>query len=154
MAVIDKRKNVVFDDTPRQCPKCGGKYVFQGAGRYVCENCGNEVYEDFGKVRAYVDEHGPSPGIVIAEATGVSINKINKFLRQGRMEIPDGSGEYIPCERCGEPIRYGRFCPACAAYLTKNLSAVLTSADIGEKPKRAMQGKMHTEAFLRKDERR
>ena len=36
--MIDKRKNVVFDDTPRQCPECGGKYVFQGAGRYVCEN--------------------------------------------------------------------------------------------------------------------
>ena len=54
--MIDKRKNVVFDDTPRQCPECGGKYVFQGAGRYVCENCGHETYDDFGKIKAFIDE--------------------------------------------------------------------------------------------------
>ena len=152
--MIDKRKNVVFDDTPRQCQECGGKYVFQGAGRYVCENCGHETYDDFGKIKAFIDEHGPTPGIVIAEATGVSIAKINRFLRQGRIEIPDGSGQYIPCERCGEPIRYGRFCPACAAFLTKNLSAVLTNADVGEKPKKTMQGKMHTESFLKRGDRK
>ena len=151
--MIDKRKNIVFDDTPRKCDKCGGRYIFQGAGKYICEDCGNVVYDDFGKLKAYIDEHGPSPGIVISEATGVSINKINKLLRQGRIEIPDGSGQYIPCERCGEPIRYGRFCPACAAILTKNLSAVLTSADVGEKPKNTMKGKMHTDAFLRKGDK-
>ena len=154
MSMVDKRKSVItMDDTPRVCPKCGGRYIFQGAGRYVCEDCGNEVYDDFGKVKAYVDEHGPTPAIVLAEVTGVSISKINKFLRQGRMEIPDGSGQYIPCERCGAPIRYGRFCPECAAILTKKLSAVLTSADVGEKPKREMSGKMYTDTFLRKGER-
>lgn len=146
--MIDKRKNFTLSDMPRFCPKCGGKYAFKGAGRYVCEECGYEFFDDFGKVRAFVDEHGPSPAIVISEATGVSITKISEFLRQGRMEIPDGSGEYIPCERCGEPIRYGRFCPACASYLVKSMSAVLTSADIGEKPK--IKGKMHTESFLKK----
>ena len=69
--MIDKRKNVVFDDTPIKCDKCGGRYIFQGAGKYICEDCGNVVYDDFGKVKAYIDEHGPSPGIVISEATGV-----------------------------------------------------------------------------------
>ena len=96
------------------------------SGGYVCEKCGNETFDDFGKIKAYIDEHGPSPGIVISEATGVPIAKINRYLRQGRIEIPDGSGEYIPCEKCGQPIRYGRFCPACAAQLAKSISVVLT----------------------------
>ena len=151
--MIDKRKNFTYSDVPKICPKCGGKYTFQGAGRYVCESCGYEFYDDFGKVKAFVDKNGPSPSIIISEETGVSLTKINKFLRQGRMEIPDGSGGYIPCERCGEPIRYGRFCPTCASYLTKNMSVVLTSADIGERPKLALKGKMYTESYLRKGNR-
>lgn len=53
--MIDKRKNVVFDDTPIKCDKCGGRYIFQGAGKYICEDCGNVVYDDFGKVKAYID---------------------------------------------------------------------------------------------------
>ena len=88
--MIDKRKNVVFDDTPIKCDKCGGRYIFQGAGKYICEDCGNVVYDDFGKVKAYIDEHGPSPGIVISEATGVSINKINihnRFKQYSYLDI-------------------------------------------------------------------
>ena len=149
----DFRKDFQFDDTPRICPKCGGRYIFQGAGRYVCEKSSNETYDDFGKIKAYIDEHGASPGIVISEATGVPIAKINRYLRQGRIEIPDGSGEYIPCEKCGQPIRYGRFCPACAAQLAKSISVVLTSGEVGEKPKHIMQGKMHTESFLKRGDR-
>lgn len=149
--MADKKKEYVFSEVPKICSKCGGKYTFMGAGRYVCEACGEEKYDDFGKVRAYVDEHGATPGIVISEATGVSLTKINTFLRQGRMEIPDGSGGYIHCERCGEPIRYGRYCPSCAAYLTNNKLVVLTSADIGERPRKELKGKMHTEALLRRE---
>ena len=145
-----KEKKILFDDTPRTCEKCGGKYKFNSHGSYICEDCGNIVFDDFGKIRTFLDEHGPSPALIISEGTGVSLSKITRFLRQGRIEIPDGSGEYINCENCGEPIRYGRYCPTCAAKLSKNMAVTLTSGDIGERPKIANKGKMHTENLLKR----
>lgn len=146
-------KKLIFDETPRTCSECGGKYKFDGRGAYTCVECGHVTYDDFGKIRMYIDVHGPSPAVAISEGTGVPVQKINRYLRQGRIEIPDGSGEYIGCERCGEPIRYGRYCPACAAALSKSMSVSLSSGDIGEKPKFTRTGKMHTENLLRRREK-
>lgn len=151
--MVERKKEFLFDDMPRQCVKCDGRYVFQGYGRYVCEGCGDERYDDFGKIRKFLDEHGPSPAVVIAEGTGVQIAKINRFLRQGRMEIMDGSGEYITCEKCGQSIRYGRFCPTCAAKLTKNMSVVISSGEVGEKPKYKSTGTMYTQNLLRRGDK-
>ncbi len=151
--MVEKKKEFLFEDMPRQCTKCGGKYVFQGCGRYTCENCGDEIYDDFGKIRAFLDEHGPSPAVVISEGTGVPILKITQFLRQGRMEIMDGSGEYIACENCGQPIRYGRYCPTCASKLTKNLSISLSSGEVGERPRYKATGQMYTQNLLRRGDK-
>ena len=76
-------------------------------------------------------------------ATGVSVKTIQKFLYQGRIEIPDGSGSYIKCQMCGAEIRYGRFCPECSAKLSRDNSSMVY---VGEKPKHKMDynGKMHT----------
>ena len=78
-----------------------------------------------------------------ADATGVSVKTIQKFLYQGRIEIPDGSDSYIKCQMCGADIRYGRFCPDCMAKLNKENQ---TAVYVGEKPKhkRDRNGKMHT----------
>lgn len=97
-----------------KCPECGGHVVYKYSGIYECEECHKEIYDDFGKVKKYIEEHGPSPANVIADETGVSMNVINKFLRRGRVEIPEGSGFYITCEICGAPIRFGRVCMECA----------------------------------------
>lgn len=97
------------------CPECGGRLVYKYSGIYECEKCHKEVYDDFGKVKKYIEDHGPSPANVISEKTGVPMNTINKFLRKGRVEIPEGSGFYITCEICNAPIRFGRICMECAA---------------------------------------
>ena len=71
------------------------------------------------------------------------MKNIQKFLYQGRIEIPDGSDSYIKCQMCGADIRYGRFCPDCMAKLNKENQ---TAVYVGEKPKhkRDHNGKMHT----------
>lgn len=127
---------------PAICSVCGGQLVYISHGEYRCEECSAVERDDFGKVHHYLDEHGPASAFKIAEATKVPISTVNKFLKEGRLEIPEGSDIYIPCERCGTDIRYGRFCPACAMALSKSIKGAL---EMGEVPKKKSStgGKMH-----------
>ncbi len=125
------------------CPKCGTKMVYAFGEVYECPQCGHKEYTDFGKIREYLEKHGPQNAVTIADATGVSVKAIQKFLYQGRIEIPDGSDSYIKCQMCGADIRYGRFCPECTAKLNKDKQSMVY---VGERPKhkRDHDGKMHT----------
>lgn len=123
-----------------RCESCGGLLKDAGLGIYVCSQCGDETLSPFGKVKKYIQENGPDNAYNISQETGVPVSKIDKFLREGRIEIPDGSDCYISCEICGIDIRYGRYCPACATKLKKELSSALLATEIGEVPKKV--GKM------------
>lgn len=132
------------------CPSCTNqpmKYIY--GETYECPCCGRKELSDFGKVREFLNESGPQPALIISAETGVKINVIEQFLREGRVEIPDGSSIYIKCQICGTDIRYGRYCPDCIMKTTKNLSKAMLSPEVGEKP-RHVDGKMH---FFRGDEK-
>lgn len=137
-----KTRQLQWEMKPTGCSKCGGEVEFRGHGEYRCKVCGNVETDDFGKVKKYLNENGPTPALIIAENTGVGIDRINQFLKQGRVEIPENSEVYIRCEKCGTEIRFGRFCPACASKLSKDLKGVF---EVGEVPKRKSNsdGKMH-----------
>lgn len=132
------------------CKVCRGKLAYVSGGRYKCEECGREELDDFGRIKEFLDEHGPSTSYEIEKGTGVHPEVIQMYLRKGRIEIPDGSEHFIKCEKCGCNIRYGRFCPACAKQLAGNIKAVFNE-EVGEQPKRVSEdtsgGKMH---FLNK----
>lgn len=66
-----------------QCSECGGKLEYLGIGKYKCVECGNEMLDDYGKIKEYLWEHGPTPAIVLAKETGVSREKINIVLNGG-----------------------------------------------------------------------
>ena len=74
---------------------------------------------------------------VIADETGVPMKHLNLMLREGRVEIPDGSSYYIRCESCGCSIRYGRFCPDCVRRTASDLRQAFYVAEMGEKPKQS-----------------
>lgn len=130
---IDLEK-LIISNKPIVCEACGGKLFYVGSGSYECNSCGLKVYDDFGKVKHYLEEHGPTPAIILSEATGVDLEIIEMFLKQGRVEIPENSPYYISCEKCGCSIRYGRFCPPCVKELSGGIRAMLIQ-DMGEKPK-------------------
>ena len=88
------------------CPKCGTTMVYAFGETYECPKCGNKEYTDFGKIREYLETHGPQNAVTIADATGVSVKTIQKFLYQGRIEIPDGSDSYIKCQMCGADLHH------------------------------------------------
>ncbi len=132
---------------PNRCSKCKGRLKYIGGGYYECYDCGNQEIDDFGRIKDYIDEHGAAPAVVISDHTGVPIELINGMLREGRLEIPEGSKVYITCEGCGCSIRYGRYCPDCIRNKTNTLKGVYFNPEVGEKPQREVKrpddGKMH-----------
>ncbi len=108
---------------PRTCEKCGGVMVFQGLGEYKCEDCGRLDYDDYGKVRAYIEEHKGATAAEIEDAIGISQKTIRRLLRDGRLEVAEGSRTFLHCEICDKAIRSGRYCPECEMKLHRNLEA-------------------------------
>lgn len=140
--MTDSEVKYILADRPIECSLCKGHLFYKGGGRYMCGNCDHEEYDDFGKVKKFLDENGASPSGVISMATGVSLEKINMMLREGRVEIPEGSDFYIKCEKCGCSIRYGRYCPDCVRKTSTDLKKAFYVAGMGEKPRMDTSGSM------------
>ncbi len=104
---------------PNICAECGGEMIYKGVGEYQCEQCKAVVYDDYGKVRLYVEQH---PGATISDteaATGVPHKVIRQLLREERLEVAPNSRSFLRCRACGIQIRSGDFCPQCAAKQPK-----------------------------------
>lgn len=108
---------------PRVCKECGGVMVFKGVGEYRCEDCGAVDYDDYGKVRSYIEEHKGATAAQIENAVGVSQRTVRRLLKDGRLEIAEGSNVYLRCELCGKEIRSGQYCPECEIKVHRNLEA-------------------------------
>ncbi|MBQ9118800.1 MAG: hypothetical protein IJY09_01945 [Lachnospiraceae bacterium] len=137
-------EKLLIDNKPIRCEQCGGKLFHIGSGKYQCEKCEHTVSDDFGKVKEFLETHGPAPAIVVVQETGVREEIIEMFLKKGRLEIVEGSKYYLKCEKCGCSIRSGRFCLECARELAEGVKRVFY-AEVGDKPKQdaTLKGKMH-----------
>ncbi len=98
---------------PTICRECGGILVYGGIGEYRCEECGRIEYDDYGKVRNYLEDHKGANVSEISLETGVSHKSIREMIKENRFEIIENRGGYLRCERCGVDIKSGRMCPKC-----------------------------------------
>jgi DNA-directed RNA polymerase subunit M/transcription elongation factor TFIIS len=98
---------------PSTCEKCNGIMIFMGVGEYKCEECGYIAYDDYGKVRLYIETHPGANASEIEDKTGVTGRTIRRLIREERIEVAANSKVLITCEACGKDIRSGRFCPEC-----------------------------------------
>ncbi|MBQ7582010.1 MAG: flagellar protein [Lachnospiraceae bacterium] len=101
-------------DIPVTCEECGGRMIFKGVGEYACEQCGALAYDDYGKVRNYIEQHPGAMQSEVSAATGVSKAKIRQLLIEERIEVTPDSPIFLHCAICGADIRSGMYCPACA----------------------------------------
>lgn len=106
---------------PVHCPDCGGVMVFQGVGEYECEDCGKVEYDDYGKVRSYIEKHRGATAGDVERDTGVNQKSIRKMLRDERLEVAAESRTFLRCEVCGENIRSGRFCQKCKVNVNRRI---------------------------------
>lgn len=87
--------------------------VFVGVGEYHCEDCKFVDYDDYGKVRNYIEEHKGANILMVAANTGVSKRQIRNLLRQDRIELVEEGLPILRCEMCRTPIRSGILCKKC-----------------------------------------
>ncbi|MEA4845814.1 MAG: TIGR03826 family flagellar region protein [Clostridiaceae bacterium] len=103
----------------RNCPRCGK--IFTYIGRSICNKCIEVEENEFKVVKEYIYDN---PGATISEVsqeTEVSVEKIMRFLREERLEIKsENSNLMLECEKCGRPIKSGRFCENCKNQLNKD----------------------------------
>lgn len=115
----------------RFCPRCGRELKYDALGEYYCPVCGHKELNDYGKVRKFLDENGSSPAPVIEAATGVPMVVINELLDIGKVQIPNGSSDFLKCQQCGRNIKFGRICPDCAQNMTAGLKGAFKDS-VGE----------------------
>lgn len=106
---------------PGVCKKCGGVMVFVGVGEYRCEKCGEAEYDDYGKVRRYLEIHKGATAAEVEMGTGVSQKTIRRLLKESRIEVAEHSKAFLHCELCGKEIRCGAYCQECEIKIHRSL---------------------------------
>ncbi|HHY90970.1 MAG TPA: MerR family transcriptional regulator [Clostridiales bacterium] len=104
------------------CKECGRIFQSNGLSK-ICPTCQRTDEENFKKVKEYIYDNPGATMIDIVQETGVSEEKVLRYLREGRLEISGGENAllFLQCERCGKGIRTGRFCDECSREMEKDL---------------------------------
>lgn len=96
---VDTRSNALrINKIPLQCEYCGGPLGQSALGVYKCMKCGRENYDDFRKIRNFLEQVGAAPAAVIAKNTGVSMKTIEYFRKNDfivstpEMELKENKG--------------------------------------------------------------
>ena len=130
----------------RNCKMCGN--IYQHVNLPYCHRCIKKWEEMFVKVRDYIWDNPKANITEVSEETGVDEKIVLEFLRAGRIELREESTG-LPCERCGAPIKTGRYCEECARELEVELKRGLSTAPEYNRD-RADREKMYTAERMRK----
>lgn len=121
--------NLLFGEDlgkPVRCSECKGTDLeYIGLGGYRCKECDHVMYDDYGKVREYLDAHKGATAAEVSAATGVPSGKIRQMVREERFEVTADSMVFLTCDKCGTPIRSGRFCAACASLRDVSIASAM-----------------------------
>ncbi len=104
----EKRRLVALNGflRPTICKACGGILIYKGLGEYQCEDCNACEYDDYGKVRSYLEKHHGANVAEISSQTGVSHKAIRDMIKENRFELVESKGGYLRCEALSE-VRSG-----------------------------------------------
>ncbi|KGG79975.1 TIGR03826 family flagellar region protein [Caloranaerobacter azorensis] len=112
----------------RNCSRCGRIYAYDGINK-LCPKCRKEEEEEFKRVKEYIYDHPDANIQMVSEETGVPVKKILRYLREGKLELKTENNLLLACERCGKPIKTGRFCDKCIVELKRELKSAVAKKD-------------------------
>lgn len=95
------------------CEKCG--VITRNRVEGYCFSCAIDVVDHFKIAREYLYIN---PGVSVKElskATGVPIAKINKYVKEERLDMDEGQSgrDKKVCVDCGKEIKKGNLCLSC-----------------------------------------
>lgn len=117
------------------CPRCGK--LFAKNFRDVCQTCMRDIDKEYELCANYLREFKGSIITEVADATGVSIKQITKFIREGRISIMNAPNMSYPCESCGTLIRETHLCDTCRQRIEKDKRQMFQDIAKKEEAKRA-----------------
>lgn len=97
----------------RNCKRCNK--IFKYFGNSVCPECREAEEAEYKLVKDYLWDHPGANMHLVSEATGVSTEKILRYLREERLQVTgENSVTFLDCVICGSSIRTGRYCEKCS----------------------------------------
>ena len=119
----------------RNCRVCGRMYNYLG-GVPICPVCKKEIEDKFNQVKEYIRENPRASIQQISEDNEVSVQQINQWVREERLEFAKDSPIAMTCEKCGASIRTGRFCEKCKNNLASEMTDAFAKPIPIEEPKK------------------
>ena len=106
----------------RNCRKCGKLFNYV-SGPPICMACREALEEKFQEVKKYIEDHRTATIPQVSEECDVSTNQIQQWLREERLQLGEGSGITLFCEKCNAAIMTGRFCEKCKNSMANQLNS-------------------------------
>lgn len=131
----------------KNCKRC--KKLFQDEENILCDICIKEEEKDIAKVQEYLEENEGATLIQVSTELEIGIRRIERYLREGRIDMVNTNSKLLNCEKCGEGIGGGRYCEKCQGEITGEISKV-TRAGTDDEKKEEMK-KNPAFKFLKKD---
>ena len=72
---------------PIACNICNGKLDYKGLGHYICTKCGNNEYDNYGKIRNLLDINTTMSIGEVIEKTGLTREDIKDLLDEGSIQL-------------------------------------------------------------------
>ena len=133
----------------RNCRSCGRMFNYIGESK-VCPACRQAAEEDYERTRDFIRDNPGASINEVAEECNVTMNQIQNWVRQERLEFSKSSGVIFHCEKCGEPIRGGRFCKNCKDEMSNNFGSVIEKPKVAPEPPKKKAGHDNKMRFLKK----
>lgn len=83
---VFNQRDPVEEGIPDKCSVCGGSLKYTGLGEYTCDKCGAVNYDNYGKVRTYIEHNPGATAIEVSKHTGVSKAAIKRLLDDDRIQ--------------------------------------------------------------------
>jgi len=99
-------------DQVKNCKICH-RIIQENGLHEVCPSCRSQDEADFDLIRQYLYQHPYAKILEVATALNMSISRIKRYLREGRLEIVEENNLFLDCEACGRPIHTGKYCDDC-----------------------------------------
>ncbi|MGL4346197.1 MAG: flagellar protein [Cellulosilyticaceae bacterium] len=123
----------------KTCKKCHKLFQYV-TGPAICPACKQEEEKIFIAVKDFIRENKGATIEQVSRETGASVTLIEKFLKQGRLEVAEGLDIELTCERCGKSIKTGRYCDQCKGDIAANLDTMakgIRSSNVKEEDTKA-----------------
>lgn len=127
----------------KSCYGCGRLFQYI-SGSALCPECKKKEEDMFQRVRKYLMKKPGASLYELNRETEVSVVFIEKFIREGRIQVAQESPIRLTCEKCGEPIRTGKLCDTCKKKLMDNINKLKTACTPLKEEEESVKAKMRT----------